>query len=412
MASMRSTSAPSDSRDRASGFGRTKAQRRPVVSAAVLLPLRAFLGLSFVDAGLGKLLAPGWFGHGPQSLAVQALAFAHGSPLHGLISALVLPHPVAFAFLIATAELAVGLLTLAGLTSKAAAAGGLALSLSFFLTASWHTRPFFYGPDLPFAVGWLVLLQAGHGGLPSVDRWLVERQRGAAGLPPDERLLAVPADRVQQLCAERDPRGHCAAAVGLACRGVQCPLVASAPNAAAGAASRRAFLRGAAATGVTLAGMSLLGGLATLVGTFSGRRDTSATGAAAALGAPAHRPKQASPPRTTAGASPAPHGVRIGNLADVPVGQAAPFTNPRSGRPAILVRLGSARAVAYDAVCTHAGCTVGFDAGSSMLACPCHGAQFDPAHGAAVVAGPASTPLPTIRLRIGPDGSLYLTASS
>jgi len=107
-----------------------------------------------------------------------------------------------------------------------------------------------------------------------------------------------------------------------------------------------------------------------------------------------------------------PKGVRIGSLADVPDGQAATFTDPQSGRPGILVRLGPSRVVAYDAVCTHAGCTVEFDAASNMLACPCHGAEFDPTHGAAVVAGPAPTPLPAIGVRVGPDGGLYVTGSS
>jgi len=378
----------------------------------VLWPLRAFLGFSFVDAGLGKLLAPGWFGHGPQSLAVQARAYAHGSPLHGLISALVLPHPAVFALLIAAAELAVGLLTLVGLASRGAAGVGLALSLSFFLTASWHTRPFFYGPDLPFAVGWLVLLQAGHGGLPSVDRWLAERERAAAGLPaPDDRLLAVPAGRIEELCAERDPRGRCAAAAGRACRGAHCPLVPAAPGAAVVAASRRVFLQRAAAAGATLAGVGLLGGLAALVGTFLSPRDRSVAPPPEAL--PARKPKSgpAGPPPTAANPGPVPQGVRIGNLADVPVGQAASFTDPHSGRPAILVRLSSTRAVAYDAVCTHAGCTVGFDTASNVLACPCHGAEFDPAHGGAVIAGPAPTPLPAIGLHIAPGGAVYVSGS-
>ena len=343
----------------ASGVGRAQSQRRPAVPAAVLLPLRAVLGLSFADAGVGKLLAPGWFGHGPQSLAAQARVFARGSPLHGLVTVVVLPHPVLFAFLIATAELAVGLLTLAGLSSKLAAATGLALSVSFFLTASWHTRPFFYGADLPFAVGWLVLLRAGHGGLPSVDRWLAERQRADAGLPPDDRLLAVRADRIQELCAASSPHGGCAAAVGLACRGASCPLALPSPSAAS--ASRRAFLQRAAAAGATLAGVGLLGGLTAAVGSVLGPRDSQAAPSAGTLPGPTAR--SAGPPRTSASPGRVPRGVRIGSLTDVPVGQAAVFTDPRSGRPGILVRLGPSRVVAYDAVCTHAGCTVGFDAG-------------------------------------------------
>jgi cytochrome b6-f complex iron-sulfur subunit len=54
--------------------------------------------------------------------------------------------------------------------------------------------------------------------------------------------------------------------------------------------------------------------------------------------------------------------------------------------------------VAYSAVCTHQGCTVAYQGGE--LACPCHGSVFDPANGAAVVAGPAPRPLPEIPVKV------------
>ncbi|HZD69046.1 MAG TPA: TQO small subunit DoxD, partial [Actinomycetes bacterium] len=171
---------------------------RPAVPSIAILPLRLFLGATFVDAGAGKLLSAAYLRPGPLGFAAQARGFAHASPIGWLVRAVALRHPEPVGLLLAVAELAVGLLTLAGLASRLAAAGGLALSLLFFLTASWHTRPFFYGADLPFAMGWLVLLLSGDAGLPSADRWLARRQRATAGLR-DDRLVAVPLHRVQEV---------------------------------------------------------------------------------------------------------------------------------------------------------------------------------------------------------------------
>ncbi|HYU75121.1 MAG TPA: Rieske 2Fe-2S domain-containing protein, partial [Ktedonobacteraceae bacterium] len=68
--------------------------------------------------------------------------------------------------------------------------------------------------------------------------------------------------------------------------------------------------------------------------------------------------------------------------------------------PGILVRLNNGQVVAYDAVCTHVGCPVDYDPSSQLLVCPCHGAAFDPAKSAAVVQGPAATPLTDVPIHI------------
>ena len=113
-------------------------------------------------------------------------------------------------------------------------------------------------------------------------------------------------------------------------------------------------------------------------------------------------------PTATPAASPvaSPTGTRIGALADI---QAQGFLNfqAANGDPAVAVSLGGGNLVAFDAVCTHAGCTVSYDSSQKVLACPCHGATFDPAHGAAVTAGPAPTPLAAIALQVGTDGGVY-----
>jgi Rieske Fe-S protein len=63
--------------------------------------------------------------------------------------------------------------------------------------------------------------------------------------------------------------------------------------------------------------------------------------------------------------------------------------------------------VAYSAICTHLGCPVYAELSpEGLIACPCHGSQFDPASNAAVVGGPAERPLPSLPIDVGPDGAV------
>ncbi|MEE2753323.1 MAG: Rieske 2Fe-2S domain-containing protein, partial [Candidatus Latescibacterota bacterium] len=56
-----------------------------------------------------------------------------------------------------------------------------------------------------------------------------------------------------------------------------------------------------------------------------------------------------------------------------------------SGRPTLIIRK-SGQLLAYDALCTHLGCIVKWDAQESSIECPCHGGVF--ASNGKVVAGP------------------------
>ena len=72
-------------------------------------------------------------------------------------------------------------------------------------------------------------------------------------------------------------------------------------------------------------------------------------------------------------------------------------------------RLSDGSFVAYDAVCTHAGCTVQWDRQDKVLVCPCHGAVFDPADNAAVLDGPTNEPLARIAIAVdGQTGAISL----
>jgi rieske iron-sulfur protein len=69
------------------------------------------------------------------------------------------------------------------------------------------------------------------------------------------------------------------------------------------------------------------------------------------------------------------------------------------------------RLVAFSAVCSHAGCIVSaWRAADRLLLCPCHGSEYDPSRAAAVVAGPAPLPLPTLPLGVS-DGLIVVVGS-
>jgi len=53
----------------------------------------------------------------------------------------------------------------------------------------------------------------------------------------------------------------------------------------------------------------------------------------------------------------------------------------------MVIRTADAQVIAVSAICTHAGCTVGYNAAARTLDCPCHGARYDET--GRVIRGPA-----------------------
>jgi thiosulfate dehydrogenase [quinone] large subunit len=82
------------------------------------------------------------------------------------------------------------------------------------------------------------------------------------------------------------------------------------------------------------------------------------------------------------------------------------FQDPATGDPAIVIQATAGHFVAFDAVCPHAGCTVGYSPANSLIVCPCHGSEFNPATGARV-AGPAPHGLRSIQIAESSNGQLY-----
>jgi thiosulfate dehydrogenase [quinone] large subunit len=109
---------------------------------------------------------------------------------------------------------------------------------------------------------------------------------------------------------------------------------------------------------------------------------------------------------STGPTTPPPAGTLLGSAKDVPQGHAAAFTIPSSGDPGIVIHADGAF-FAYDAVCPHAGCTVGYYAANDIIVCPCHGSEFAVTTGD-VIDGPAPHGLAKLKIVEGSNGNLYL----
>ncbi|WP_438948634.1 DoxX family protein [Streptomyces atratus] len=141
-----------------------------------LLPLRIFLGVTFIYAGLDKLTDSSFFrASGAGSIGEMMHAVRDSSAIPALVD-LALKNPGAFGHAIAIGELAVGIGTLIGLWARLAALGGALISLSLWLTVSWQVKPYYFGNDLAYLMAWLPLLLGGAAAF-SVDAFLASRRR-------------------------------------------------------------------------------------------------------------------------------------------------------------------------------------------------------------------------------------------
>jgi thiosulfate dehydrogenase [quinone] large subunit len=342
-----------------------------------LLPLRLFLGGTFVYAGVQKLSDPGFLHLGaPTYIGTQLHGFASGTPGGFILRTFAIPHPELAGVGVAILEIAIGLCAFFGLLTRWAAAGGMALNFLLFLTASWHTTPYFLGPDIVFTFAWLPFVLAGATGQPALDH-VVER-----GSP---ELL-------------RRTRMH--------------PGAATAPLDPTESATltRRALLF---QTG--LATLSIAGIAALVKGPYTGPSVTTASpSSTGGSGSPGSRgsgggsqPPSGANASGSQGSSVPANAVKLGPSNRLPQGQAAEYQDPTTQQPDILIRQSDGSLNAFSAVCTHAGCTVGYQGG--QIVCPCHGGVYSAQTGQ-VVAGPPPSPLPPKRV-VENGGEIYAIPS-
>lgn len=343
-----------------------------------LLPVRVFLGLTFVYGGIEKLSDPGFLHPGaPTYIGTQLRGFANGTPGGFLLRTFAIPHPMLSGVGVALSEIVIGLLVTTGVLTRLAAAAGLALNLLLFLTNSWHVYPYFLGSDIVFVFAWLPFVMVGASRQPSLAPLL---ERLAIARTRDGRAPGLDARPLRIRRHESDPMSDEQAQV-----------------------TRRSVLGSAigvvGATTAAIAGLSLLG------------RGSYRAVSAATPSAPPHAPgtsRPATPNKAPAATSAVPPGaVKLGPATRLPAGQGATYRDPADGNPDIVIREPNGTLVAHSAVCTHAGCTVGYQGG--QIVCPCHGAVYDTRTGA-VLSGPAPSPLAPRKV-IEHAGEIYAVPS-
>ncbi|WP_187285676.1 DoxX family protein [Streptomyces sp. ME109] len=153
---------------------------RETATRYALLPLRIFLGVTFIYAGIDKLTNSAFLSDsGAGSIGDLMRSVRDSSAIPALVD-LALKSPVGFGYAIALGELAVGIGTLVGLLARLAAFGGALISLSLWLTVSWASDPYYYGNDLAYLMAWLPLVLAG-ASVFSLDALWRARRGGRAG---------------------------------------------------------------------------------------------------------------------------------------------------------------------------------------------------------------------------------------
>jgi thiosulfate dehydrogenase (quinone) large subunit len=304
----------------------------------VLLPLRAFLAFVFIYGGISKIADNRFLdASSPLSMHASLVAVRDLSPIGGLLGP-VEAHSFAFGVVMAAAELAVGLGMLLGLFTRIAAIGGMAITLSLWLTVSWGAQPWYTSADLVYVFAFTPLLVAGAGGVLSADAWLAHRSAAQPGRAEDR--------------------------------------------------TRRIVLAAAAA----VAGAVILDGSALFRRSGQKKSTAGATEPAESAGSPAPGTTSGSTATPTSKASSkAPTGPILAEASDVPVGGAHKVTDSDVADTVWVTQLHSGQFKALDATCPHQGCAVDFVSASEGFVCPCHQSRFDAT--GKVLNGPATSDL-------------------
>ncbi len=407
------------------------APKSALAAHTAVLPLRLFLAISFLAAGWDKLSDPQFFDSSAGGyIGTQLSSYANSSPLGSFLNSVAVPNATLFGWTVLGGELAIGLGTLVGLFSRTAAFFGLILSLTLWLTASWGVSPFFLGSDLPYAMGWLILLLAGAHPIYSLDgqwhKWRSQNGLNLLGRPyPGDTAgvadsgtnqpLSAPVGTLipPRLLARRRFIAVAGATVfaggvtGLAwaknlhdkTEGGTIPDIAANPTTAAPITTDSSNTTVAPGVGTTLGPQAS----STPVVVATGPTTSTAAANATTSGSVAASTSAAS--TVSATTAPAIKGTVLAKLSSIAVGNAQKFTVPGTRQGAILIHQRDGSVKAFSTICTHDGCAVDFVASSQILSCPCHGATFDITTGNAT-RGPARRPLASYNVQVDGSGNI------
>lgn len=164
----------------------------------LLLPLRVFIGLTFLYAGVQHLTDPSYFDPSkPGYIGHLVTQYAVGSPIRDFLVTLVAPNAVVFGYLVAFGEGLIGISVLLGLLFRVATIAGLLLNFVFFLSATWNAFPFYFGSDIVFDMCWLTLLLTGPQSELSLDGLIARRFRSLGWLISTKSLAQTTQQQTQ-----------------------------------------------------------------------------------------------------------------------------------------------------------------------------------------------------------------------
>ncbi|MCB5908297.1 DoxX family protein [Streptomyces pinistramenti] len=127
----------------------------------VLLPLRIFLGLISIYAGMGKLCDPVYFDGGERGSMVKWMLSLDPWALAVPLRDFAVAHPVGAGLTVAFLQVVVGVLTICGLWQRLAASFGALLSAALLMTVTWRNVPAYDAPDIIYLAAWSPLIIAG-----------------------------------------------------------------------------------------------------------------------------------------------------------------------------------------------------------------------------------------------------------